>query len=144
MVSNVNFCHRHHNLWCQRWIFAINTNRICLKLWRFGKQKVMWKTFKIRTVTVSQWRSNFDGLKSKDGQLSENYLTNTKTSTSLPEIPIMWHVTASFGHAMFWTYLCFKFFLESCAYSFVRLVLNIHFQFFKFVLKLLYMLCWTC
>ena len=37
---------------------------------------------------ISQWKSDFDGLKNKDGQLSVCYLTNTSyLATSLPEIP---------------------------------------------------------
>ena len=59
VVSKENFCNWHHNLWCRRQIFAIDTI-ICgvrveifqvppifqqgLKLWGFGKQKVIWKT----------------------------------------------------------------------------------------------------
>ena len=60
VVSIVNFYYRHHNLWCRRWIFAIDTTifgvrveifhappifQRGLKLWGFGKQKVIWKIF---------------------------------------------------------------------------------------------------
>ena len=68
MVSKVNFCHWHHNLWCWRWIFAIDTT-ICgvrveifqespifqqeLKFWEFGKPKVIWEPFPFRYLRSS-------------------------------------------------------------------------------------------
>ena len=69
-------------LWCRRWIFAIDTNRICgvrvknfwvppifqqgLKLWGFGTQKVNWKTLyitvmdTIRRFILLQWMLQAD------------------------------------------------------------------------------------
>ena len=59
----------HYKLWCQRWIFAIDTT-ICgvwadiflvppiiqqgMKLWGFGKQKVIWRIF-FRIFTIIKW-----------------------------------------------------------------------------------------
>ena len=63
-VSAFTIDYGHHNLWCRRWIFAIDTT-ICgvgveifqvppmyqrgLKLWGIGKQKVIWKTLGLRS-----------------------------------------------------------------------------------------------
>ena len=48
VVSKVNFCHWHHNLWCQSWNFSCAPVERGLKLWGFGKQKVMWNTFVVQ------------------------------------------------------------------------------------------------